>query len=169
MIEWVVDTRDPNPCFNLDENWKLGYDVCMKMELPPAYVGIFKPSSSGLRFSIGKLDSSEKPTAYVATCYGDSGSGQWVTVNDEMPSTSTSTDSGNERRALVALAIAGVNERFNGPYGEELEGVCGGNLPYLGEKIVHGSLSVVITHPKILGFLKRSAQICGASYECVIL
>ena len=151
QLEWTVDKRPLNPCSKLDPNFDEKYEVCMKGILPRANVGRFK--LSGGQF---KLDAFEKEyetkegASYQSGCMGDSGSGQWVTVN---------RDSDDERRAVVAIVTTSATNgvRINGRL---VDAVCGSSLIFSnGKTLSQGASSTKTTHPTMLTFIKKWAEI----------
>lgn len=135
----------------------------MKGTLPRANVGRFAFDGSDFKFvAFEKEDSSNKPTSYKATCFGDSGSGHWVTVDEENLS---SVKEENTRRALVAVANnGGLGEYdlggFGGSNDEELiQGVCGGSMPQW-HYLIYAASCVKTNNEEILGFIKKLAGIC---------
>ena len=152
QFEWTVDQRPQNPCLRLHRNFDEEYEVCQKIMLPRANVGRFKLTRGQF-----KLDAFEKEyetikekSNYVSTCMGDSGSGQWFTVN---------RDSDDERRAVVAIVTtsAANGVRINGRL---VDAVCGSSLIFSnGKTLSQGASSTKTTHPTILTFIKKWAGI----------
>ena len=148
----MVDNNDPNRCssnpgFKMDKE----YEVCMDAILPRAYVGRFIFNDDDLKlYDFEKEYKTNKKTSYIAPCNGDSGSGQWVTVNQ---------DTDDERRALVAVHsnMDGLEWNLNGKI---LSSVCGSATKFNTGKVhLESYLSTITTHDKILGFIKKWAGI----------
>ena len=90
-----------------------------------------------------------KKTSYIAPCNGDSGSGQWVTINQ---------DTDDERRALVAVHsnMDGLDWNLNGKI---LSSVCGSATKFnTGKVYLESYLSTITTNDKILGFIRNGLE-----------
>ena len=139
------------------------YDICMEITLPRATVGHLKTPNSFWSFE-GNIDSIvinpdiefNQRTSYRSICNGDSGAGQWVTIDEDGSSSSKKSDG---RSALVAVARGSSEEKFK-VNGRQMEAVCGGNMLLDdGDILTDGATAVRATHPKILGFIKKYAKI----------
>ena len=148
QLEWTVDKRPLNPCSKLDPNFDEKYEVCMKGILPRANVGRFK--LSGGQFKLGAFEKeyeTKEGASYLSGCMGDSGSGQWVT---------TDQDTGDERRAaLVAVyhgrKVSGSSVKING---KTITSVCGSSLTFgSGDLLSQGPTSTITTHQTKLEFI----------------
>ena len=138
----------------------------MKNTLPKANIGRFEIDGPNLKFVGFEKDyESVKLTSYKAPCLGDSGSGQWVTVNDANDLSNPAVTEDNTRRALVAMENSG----YHGEYtlkGKLEVGVCGGSIPLDNGKIdIYGASCIITTHEEILGFIKKWARICKKNGE----
>ena len=147
--------------------------VCMKTKLPQADVGIFRISKSSgeLEFVTfqKEYDSQTTPdfaTSYLAPCFGDSGSGQWIKIDENVaPSAKVS------RSVLVAV----YNSDLHGIYnlnGKEEKGLCGGAVTIDdGKRLVGANFCTKITNEQVLEFLKINAEICKTDDDgkkCII-
>ena len=131
----------------------------MKGILPRANVGRFKLSGAQFKKFEGgqfKLDAFEKEynakeeASYLEGCFGDSGSGQWVTIDQ-------GTD--DERRALVAV-LSQASVRTVEIMGKPVAAVCGSSLTFSsGEMLSRGPRSTITTHQNKLEFIKKWAEI----------
>ena len=105
-------------------------------------------------------------TSYLAPCFGDSGSGQWIKVDENVaPSAKVS------RSVLVAV----YNSDIHGIYhlnGKEEQGVCGGGVSMDdGKRLVGANFCTKITNEQVLEFLKINSEICKTDEEgknCII-
>ena len=163
-IDWKESTSRigrNHPCywgFYHDE-----YDICMEITLPRATVGHLKTPNSFWSFE-GNIDSIvinpdiefNQRTSYRSICNGDSGAGQWVTIDEDGSSSSKKSDG---RSALVAVARGSSEEKFN-VNGRQMNAVCGGNMMLDdGDLLTDGATAVRATHPVISKFIKKYAKI----------
>ena len=152
QFEWTVDQRPQNPCLRLHRNFDEEYEVCQKATLPRANVGRFKLTRGQFKLDAfeKEYETTKEKSNYVSTCMGDSGSGQWVTVN---------RDSDDERRAVVAIVTTSATNgvRINGRL---VDAVCGSSLIFSnGKTLSQGASSTKTTHPTMLTFIKKWAEI----------
>ena len=88
----------------------------MKNTLPRAHVGLVTTTNSDWSFQ-GQKGSFEfardnefkQQTSYKSVCHGDSGAGQWVTIDENGSCTSKKSDG---RSALVAIARGNAVIKF---------------------------------------------------------
>ena len=108
-------------------------------------------------------------TSYLAPCLGDSGSGQWITIDEDKSTPWKNTKT--SQRVLVAVYSAG----FHGTYlrgGKKEKGVCGGSITLDdGDRLVGKDICIKTTNERILDFLKSNSEICGINYngDCAIM
>ena len=152
QLEWTVDQRPQNPCLRLHRNFDEEYEVCQKAMLPRANVGRFKLAGGQFKLDAfeKEYETTKEKTGYMSTCMGDSGSGQWVTIN---------RGSDDERRTVVAVATTSAvdNVRINGRL---VDAVCGSSLTFSnGKTLLQGASSTKTSHQTILTFIKKWAEI----------
>ena len=128
----------------------------MKTVLPRAHIAILKTTGDQVDSVDFQQDTeSKKFISYPSICDGDSGSGQWVTVNEDGSSASKEYDT---RSVLVAIAARGAEGIFE-VNGQPMEAVCGGNMILdSGELLTEGATAVKATHPVIFGFIKKYSK-----------
>ena len=137
--------------------------VCMKAKLPQTDVGIFETTKSfdELEFVSFKKeygpDSPDFETSYLAPCKGDSGSGQWITIdkNEAEPWEGVKMN----QMVLVAVYNTGIRGRYrlNGKYEK---GVCGGDITFEdGKNLVAANYCTKVTNEEVLNFIKSYANI----------
>ena len=84
--------------------------------------------------------------SYRSTCAGDSGAGQWVTLDEDGSSTSNKFDG---RSALVAIVKGSIEIKFE-VNGKLIKAVCGSNMVMdNGDLLTKGTTAVRATHPVI--------------------
>ena len=161
QIKWMVDTQPQNPCSYM-KGWNPEYNVCMKGILPRAMAGHFILRGEILKlYKFKKEERTNKLTSYIAACDGDSGSGHWVTINDETLLRSHGKEGDNERRALVAVFTKAYDPTYKLTNGKLVKGVCGGIITSItGEKKAFGPFAIKTTHAEILKFIKKWALVC---------
>ena len=157
VIDWTVETSPVgrnHPCYW--DFWNSEYDICMKTILPRAHIGILKTTGDQINSVDFQQDIESKQfISYPSICDGDSGSGQWVTVNEDGSSASKEYDT---RSVLVAIAARGAEGIFE-VNGQPMEAVCGGNMILdSGELLTEGATAVKATHPVIFGFIKKYSK-----------
>ena len=175
-MEWRVKTKSDNVCAK-QSYWDPDFMVCMDKTLPQADVGIFKVSDSSnienvaiqdlhkfMEFvSFEKEYASKKPhdfgTSYLSPCLGDSGSGHWITVNDDQ--TEAWKGVKMKQMALVAVYTTGLTGRYKLNRNYET-GVCGGDV-YLenGKRLVGENFCTKTTNEQVLDFLKLNTDVCN--------
>ena len=157
----MVDNQPQNPCSYM-KGWNPEYNVCMKGILPRAMSGHFILRGEILKlYKFKKEERTNKFTSYIAACDGDSGSGHWVTINDETILSSQGGKDDNERRALVAIFTKAYDPTYKLTNGKTVKGVCGGVLTDKnGKKRAYGPFANKITHGEILKFIKKWALVC---------
>ena len=182
-IKWVPYNQDNNPCTKANY-WDPDYMICMKKKLPENNVAIFETEdlkksiwsiqANELKFrEFIKEDESNLPpdfqTSYHAPCKGDSGSGQWITIDEDKTSPWKNTKM--SQRVLVAV----YSTEFHGTYlrgGREEQGVCGGSITLDdGDRLVGEDICTKTTNERILDFLKSNSEICEINYrgDCAIM
>ena len=135
----------------------------MEITLPRATVGHIKTSNSFWSFK-GDIDSIvinpdiefNQRTSYRSICGGDSGAGQWVTIDEDGSSSSKRSEG---RSVLVAVARGSSEEKCE-VNGRQMEAVCGGNMMLDdGDLLTDGATAVRATQPTISKFIKMYAKI----------
>ena len=89
-FKWKVDTSPDNKC-SKHSMWNPEFMVCAKATLPQADVGIFEITKGSDELKFVSFEKEYPPehtqpdfeTSYIATCYGDSGSGHWITIDKD--------------------------------------------------------------------------------------
>ena len=164
----MVDTKAPNPCSEAMTRHKLGdfdydYNICMKGILPRANVGHFKLNGPDIELIAFKKEyvTNSKLTSYIAICDGDSGSGHWVTIDEDASSYSHSQGDENEQRALVAVVVSAVHPYYETSDGNLDDGVCGGIVKGKQGKVeAYAPIAINTIHKDTLGFIKKWALKC---------
>ena len=128
----------------------------MKNILPRADFARVKIKGDQIDSVSFEKDDESKVTSYKSICEADSGSGNWVTFDDD-----SSFDSNliEKRSVLVATISKGTNNDFE-VNGKVVAGVCGANMILENGKLwTAGTVAVKTTNPVILGFIKKYAKI----------
>lgn len=174
-IKWVPYNQANNPCIK-SNHWNPDYTICMKKKLPENNVATFETENlkksiwsmqaNKLKFiEFIKEDESNLPpdfqTSYHAPCKGDSGSGQWITIDEDKTSPWKNTKM--SQRVLVAVYNTNVLGTYLKSYlglGKREQGVCGGSITLAnGDRLVAENICTKTTNERILDFLKSNSEI----------
>ena len=90
-FKWRADNSPDNKCTKGTLTWNPEFMVCAKATLPQADVGIFEIVQGSNELEFVEFEKEYPPeyaqpdfdTSYFSTCYGDSGSGHWVTIDND--------------------------------------------------------------------------------------
>ena len=161
----MVDTQVPRPCSDGADFWEFDndYNICMKATLPEANVGHFKLYGPNIKLIEFKKESvtNNKLTSYIAICDGDSGSGHWVTIDEDASSNAHSQGDENVQRALVAVVVSAVHPYYETSDGKLDDGVCGGIVKGKQGKVeAYAPIAINTIHKETLGFIKKWALKC---------
>ena len=145
--------------------------VCMKKTLPQADVGIFEksPTSDDLEFLAfekeygSEYQPSDFKTSYHAPCKGDSGAGQWMTIQKDKAEPWKNQKM--SQRVLVAVYTTEIHGSYtrNDIHGKPIleKGICGGDVTLGdGKRLVGANHCTKTTNERVLKFIKLNAEIC---------
>ena len=168
-FKWKVDTSPDNKC-SKHSMWNPEFMVCAKATLPQADVGIFEITKGSDELKFVSFEKEYPPehtqpdfeTSYIATCYGDSGSGHWITIDKDHAKSwkieKLGLDIKMSQRVLVAILNRNFQDRRNSPI--EGIGACGGDVILDdGSRLVTVPSGTKTTNQQILEFFKLHAEI----------
>ena len=169
-FKWRADNSPDNKCTKGTLTWNPEFMVCAKATLPQADVGVFEIVQGSNELEFVEFEKEYPPeypqpdfeTSYIATCYGDSGSGHWITIDKDHAKPwkieKLGLDIKMSQRVLVAIINRNWQDRKNSPI--DGMGACGGDV-----RLDDGSRAVTVpsgtktTNQQILEFFKLHAEI----------
>ena len=169
-FKWKADNSPDNKCTKGFLTWNPDFMVCAKATLPQADVGIFEIIKGSDELKFVSFDKEYPPeyiqpdfeTSYIATCYGDSGSGHWITIDKDHAKPwkieKLGLDIKMSQRVLVAILMRSWQDKRNSPI--DGMGACGGDVSLDdGKWVVTVPAGTKTTNPQILDFFKLHAEI----------
>ena len=157
----MADTTIPSPCTR-KKKFDFDYNICAKGILPSVNIGRFILNGAELQLDkFEKEDLTNKLASYIAHCDGDSGSGHWVTVEEDTSKNSKEQVDEKTRRVLVAVAVSTHTPKYKTPGGKVEKGACGSLVKNTdGEIKASRSRYINTFHKETLAFIKKWALIC---------
>ena len=178
-IKWKADNGHRSWC-RYSKAWNPDFMVCIKSILPQADVGLFEITDQSDELNFLNFQKEYGPegslpdfqTSYISICRGDSGSGNWITVDEDhaknWKNDKLNFDMKMSQRVLVTittfqkLVTRDRNFDFNKlPF---IGFVCGSDVTLDdGTRLVSAQYGTKTTSERILTFLKYHAEISEVS------